>query len=379
MTAVEHTRDYEHWLRAALRPLELLPADLAHKHRLMADPRDPFPFFRGTYYLWAKRWAEHAGRLDVVPHVLSVGDLHLENFGTWRDVDGRLCWGVNDFDEADEVPFTLDLVRLAASVRFAGPGGAVRVKLSAACGHVLAGYRDTLATPGGTPFVLEENHRHLRAVAMADDRAPRAFWDAQRPLLALPPADPPADARAAVVAMLPPDVRTPDYRVRAGAGVGSLGRPRYAAFTDWAGGLICREAKAAAPPATAWAWGTDHPNRAAAAVSRAKRSPDPYYHPAERWVTRRLAPRSQRIHLDQLPKGSLRRVLRAMGSEVANVHLGTPDAAESIPPHLDSLPADWLPAAARRFAKLLTADWHDWRHRHRTAAPLPVSVWGRKV
>ena len=27
------------------------------------------------------------------PQVLSVGDLHLENFGTWRDADGRLVWG----------------------------------------------------------------------------------------------------------------------------------------------------------------------------------------------------------------------------------------------------------------------------------------------
>ena len=31
---------------------------------------------------------------------LSVGDLHVENFGTWRDSEGRLIWGINDFDEA---------------------------------------------------------------------------------------------------------------------------------------------------------------------------------------------------------------------------------------------------------------------------------------
>jgi len=32
--------------------------------------------------------------------VLAVGDLHVENFGTWRDAEGRLIWGVNDFDES---------------------------------------------------------------------------------------------------------------------------------------------------------------------------------------------------------------------------------------------------------------------------------------
>ena len=28
-----------------------------------------------------------------------------ENFGTWRDADGRLVWGVNDFDEAAVMPW----------------------------------------------------------------------------------------------------------------------------------------------------------------------------------------------------------------------------------------------------------------------------------
>jgi len=43
----------------------------------------------------------------------------LKNFGTWRDIDGRLVWGVNDFDEACVYPYTMDLVRLAASALLA--------------------------------------------------------------------------------------------------------------------------------------------------------------------------------------------------------------------------------------------------------------------
>ena len=40
-----------------------------------------------------------------------MGDLHVENFGTWLDSRERLVWGMNDFDEACELPFTSDLVR----------------------------------------------------------------------------------------------------------------------------------------------------------------------------------------------------------------------------------------------------------------------------
>src|SRR5262245_60050822 len=107
------TENYEAWL-ARLFPLH--DDDLAAKHAGMADPDDPFPFLRGTYYRWAQQWPAVCGDLNGAPRVLAVGDLHVENFGTWRDSDGRLVWGVNDFDEADDLPYTQDLVRLAASV-----------------------------------------------------------------------------------------------------------------------------------------------------------------------------------------------------------------------------------------------------------------------
>ena len=35
-------------------------------------------------------------------------------YGTWRDTEGRLVWGINDFDEAYPSPYTNDLVRLAS-------------------------------------------------------------------------------------------------------------------------------------------------------------------------------------------------------------------------------------------------------------------------
>jgi len=59
-------------------------------------------------------------KLSRVHEVMAVRDLHLENFGAWRDVEGRLVWGVNDFDEAHPMAFANDLVRLAVSALLAG-------------------------------------------------------------------------------------------------------------------------------------------------------------------------------------------------------------------------------------------------------------------
>ena len=101
---------YEAWLG---NRITLIPADLELKHQRMAE--SPFPFLQATFYRWIQRWPEVCPDLATAPVVLSVGDLHVENFGTWRDAEGRLIWGINDFDEAFPMPYTNDLVRLAAS------------------------------------------------------------------------------------------------------------------------------------------------------------------------------------------------------------------------------------------------------------------------
>ena len=145
--SAEYTAGYEDWLR---RQCQIDDDDLDYKHDQMADPADPFPFFRGTYYLWARHWPAACADLIAAPQVLAVGDLHVENFGSWRDADGRLCWGVNDFDEVDELPYAHDLVRLAASTRFARRSGAIGTKLGAASAAILTGYVKALRA-GGRP------------------------------------------------------------------------------------------------------------------------------------------------------------------------------------------------------------------------------------
>ena len=108
MNVIASTAAYERWLRKFFAPIEV---DLARKHELMRHDR--FTFFRATFYRWAQNWDRVAAPVRAAPPVLAIGDAHVENFGTWRDGEGRLVWGTNDFDEAAPIPYTNDLVRLA--------------------------------------------------------------------------------------------------------------------------------------------------------------------------------------------------------------------------------------------------------------------------
>src|ERR1700739_3553492 len=112
MNIVKATTRYERWL-ASHTPL--VKADLRLKHQQMATA--VFPFLRATFYRWVKLWPEVCPDLAKAPKILAVGDLHVENYGTWRDVEGRLVWGVNDFDEAAVIPFALHPRALAQSAR----------------------------------------------------------------------------------------------------------------------------------------------------------------------------------------------------------------------------------------------------------------------
>src|SRR4029077_14476032 len=139
---------YERWLGARLR---LLAPDLRRKHAAMAET--PFPFLRATFFRWAERWPVVCPDLTGAPPVLGVGDLHVENFGTWRDAEGRLAWGVNDYDEAWPLPYTNDLVRLATSALIAITHHDLAIDPKDAVRAILQGYRDALDA-GGRAFVL---------------------------------------------------------------------------------------------------------------------------------------------------------------------------------------------------------------------------------
>ena len=355
---VDATARYESWL-ATQTPL--LPRDLARKHAAMR--LGSFPFLRATYYRWATRWASVVGDVAAAPRVLAVGDLHVENFGTWRDAEGRLVWGVNDFDEAWPLPYTNDLVRVATSALIARAAGDLAISAAEAAEALLEGYRDGIAS-GGHPFVLAERHPALRDMAVHRLHDPEAFWDKLESFPVVR-GKVPAVVRAALARSLPAG-SLPMRIVHRVAGLGSLGRERYVALSTWRGGHVAREAKALAPSASTFAWvggrGTARSPRIlyASILRHSVRCPDPHVAVEGRWLVRRLAPDCSRIALNALPRRrDEARLLWAMGWETANVHLGSPTT--TVGTDLRRRGKRWLKEAALQMAEATEADWQAWR------------------
>jgi len=355
MTAIAAaTAAYEAWMRGRI---EVVERDLRLKHERMAEA--PFRFLRATFYRWVPVWQEACPELAKAPKLLAVGDLHVENFGTWRDAEGRLVWGVNDFDEAFAMPYTIDLVRLAASALLAVREQRLRLAAGDACAALLAGYSETIAAEGGRPFVLEEEHAALRAMAMGAERDPVRFWEK---LNAARTAPAPRQVEKLLRKAMPELDGRPRIAHRI-AGLGSLGRPRFVALGPSSGGLVAREAKALLPSAYAWANGIAAERILTGTLAEAAiRSPDPFYRQKKGWVLRRLGPHCSAIELGDLPKRREHLViLKAMGRETANVHWGSPDAVGAIRRDLKRRKTDWLHHAAARMAEAVMADWKDWR------------------
>jgi len=124
---------------------------LALKRRKMAQ--SAFAFYRGTGDLFYARWLKPLLRI-AAPSVWLNGDMHLENFGTYRG-DNRLTYfDIGDFDDAARGPAVIDLLRFATGIILAAPQlGLARKDAKALAGHGLARYRAALAD--GKPRWLE--------------------------------------------------------------------------------------------------------------------------------------------------------------------------------------------------------------------------------
>jgi hypothetical protein len=356
MNVVKATRGFEAWL--ALRtPID--QEDLRFKHERMSA--ELFPFFRATYYRWAQLWPEICSHLVRAPQVLAVGDLHVENFGTWRDIEGRLIWGVNDFDEAWPMAYAIDLVRLAVSAHLAVEAGSLPLKREDICGALLEGYRESLRE-GGCAFVLAERHQWLRLIAKDELRDPVPFWQKMDALPTIKTGVPLSAADAIEHLMPAAGIK---YRLaHRTAGLGSLGHARYLAIADWHGGRIAREAKALVPSAVSWAQNQKSPAEILyqTILNRAVRCPDPFVQLGGRWIVRRLGPHCSRIELASLraPDTELR-LIHAMGWETANIHLGTLGARKTILRHLDKQKRKWLHRAAEAMLQAVRSDWNVWQ------------------
>jgi uncharacterized protein DUF2252 len=293
--------------------------------------------------------------------VLGVGDLHVENFGTWRDGEGRLIWGINDFDEATTLPYTNDLVRLCTSALIAISEARLDTPSQRACESVLEGYTEALRE-GGEPVVLAERNRWLRDVAIGRLKEQRTYWER---LLKLPQTRvPPTAAEMKFLRQAMPEKHLPFRIAHRQAGLGSLGRQRYTALAHWRGGTIARESKALTTSAWWWTKKKDPPIRYSQIIGRAVRVADPFLQTHDGWVVRRLAPDCSRIEMKNLAGVQDEcRLLWTMGWETGNVHLGSPKQREAIRRDLSRRKGDWLLRAARAMRNATLEDWEEWRKR----------------
>jgi Uncharacterized protein conserved in bacteria (DUF2252) len=350
------TASYEKWMRSCA---PLVASDLRLKHEQMKE--DLFLFLRGTFYRWAQVWPEVGKDLAGAPRALAVGDLHVNSFGTWRDAEGRLCWGVDDFDEAYPLAYTNDLVRLATSMKIVIDAEGLAIKFKDGCDAIVDGYVQSLED-GGCPIVMEENEQKLGELGVQNFKPPKDFWGKLNRLPAIRTSLNPEVKRAFEKTLPEPGM---EYKVvRRRAGLGSLGQERFVAIANWQGGFIAREAKAMVPSSCAWVEGKRGRGQSfyEQAIESAIRSHDPFQVTEGPWLIRRLSPDSNPIDIQDLPKHrDEEMLLHAMGREAANVHLGTRRQTANILKDLRKKKASWLREGAARMARAVEKDWDRYR------------------
>jgi hypothetical protein len=352
MNFLRATESFEDWLRSQVTVND---KDLQAKHKLMASAKQGlFGFLRATFYRWIQLWPEVCPELAKATQVLAVGDLHLENFGTWRDAEGRLVWGIEDFDESAPIPYPFDLVRLGASALLADTAEGFRPRAIAHA--LLTGYCAGLAQPH--PVILEDAQLWLRDLFSATKKERSEFWEK---LEGLDEEKLPKRYVAALHSALPQDgVKDLTFRSRQ-AGAGSLGRPRFVALGRWRGGPVAREAKALIPSCWLGRQITDRPGRALLRAARGRfKSPDPWLDVHDDVVVRRLGPNSRKLEIEKI--GHLRKpVLAAMGFELATIHSDDAGVARRIKADLDARKPKWLAKAIDDVANATIQDWKAFR------------------
>src|SRR5262245_18366608 len=101
------------------RPLARRNSELM-RYKIARMASGPFPFYRGTFHLFAKDVV--GGLADTLALFGSagaelelVGDVHSENYGTFKAADQQIHYDIDDFDETTTGRFSLDVCRLATS------------------------------------------------------------------------------------------------------------------------------------------------------------------------------------------------------------------------------------------------------------------------
>lgn len=152
------------------------PVRLARKYQRMRA--SAFVFLRGSCHLFYRGVPAQADA-QVGPLAWQCGDLHLENFGSFKAEGKRLCFDINDFEEAALAPVTWDILRLLASILVAAPDLALdAAQAQALADEALAVYASSLA--GGQPAQVDQGSATglvAELLAKVADRKRVAFVD----------------------------------------------------------------------------------------------------------------------------------------------------------------------------------------------------------
>lgn len=216
------------------------PERLQIKYRTLRA--SAFSFLRGTCHLFYDRLAGSGAALPPTPLTWVCGDLHVENFGSYK-ADNRLVYfDINDFDESALAPAGWDLVRLLASLQVGVPGSDDGAAL---CRALLDAYAHALTqgkaywvereTAQGLVRQLLDSLRIRRRVQFLDERTERVGAkrrlrvDGKHALPATQEQCTEVKDFMAAFALTQPDPKF--YKVldvaRCVAGTGSLGLQRY--------------------------------------------------------------------------------------------------------------------------------------------------------
>ena len=330
-----------------------IPERVLLKYQAMRQ--DAFSFFRGTCHLFYDD-LHTSGALQNGPPVWSCGDLHLQNFGTFKGDNigqGRarklVYFDVNDFDESALIPSSWDLVRLVTSVLLEHENPQVALDLAQ---HFLTTYAQTLQA-GKAGVLYRENAsgvvKDLLQTLRKRDRArflKKRLRPKTRALLRIP---------NKILTASPTEINTVNHLVETWAstqpqpdffqvldithriaGNGSLGLPRYLILVKGRGypkGCYLLDLKAArrssltpflTQPQPTW---TSEGDRIVQIQTRLQASPPALLSaiesPEQSYVLRELQPSNDKINLTALgsqPK-RLTAFVQTLGELVAWGHL----------------------------------------------------------
>ena len=127
------------------------PERLAMKYAKMAQ--SPFIFLRGSCHLFYDALPDSPLFRDT-PLAWCCGDLHFENFGSYKGDNRLVYFDINDYDEAALAPVTWDMIRLLTSIQCGADAlNATHAEALAVSQSCLDAYRSALIN--GKPLWVE--------------------------------------------------------------------------------------------------------------------------------------------------------------------------------------------------------------------------------